>query len=370
MSGSLSEKLSGPCGYPDLGATVYPHHVPCGLAEELPALYSSVFSTLDWFLTQDRRVPTGVVVLEEPRHVLLFYQDGGTVEVLNKVFYMPAVDAVRACKALFRAFPRAHRIHLEALFPPDELELPRGVIAWTDHMVVDLPATVKEYRASLGKRTRENLSQWTNRLNRAVSDVTTEIAPCGDRTEELFDLFLSWKLARFEEKGMVSHWETEPGLAARTMELLCRCGEAHITRIDGKEAAIYLAVRTHDTVCPLAGSFDLAYEPFRLGFLALYAVICDAIERGAVRVNLMWGEPTRYKRNLGANPVRATQLSIFRLQPARLLTIEEPARIHYRRRTDYYWKARHVASRVVKATARRAGLADLFSSTVPPEGSS
>ncbi len=39
--------------FPDLGAQVYPHHVPDGLGEELPGLYNTLLSTMDWFEIED-----------------------------------------------------------------------------------------------------------------------------------------------------------------------------------------------------------------------------------------------------------------------------------------------------------------------------
>ena len=110
--------------FPDLRATVYLASVPNGLAEEIDQLYSSLFTTMDWFASHDDAKPTGACVLAQPRHVLLFYVKGDTVEVLNKAFEIAPQDARRACTALFRAVPRARRIHLEVMFPPAELRLP------------------------------------------------------------------------------------------------------------------------------------------------------------------------------------------------------------------------------------------------------
>src|SRR5664280_2211620 len=72
--------------YPDLGAKVFPSHVPEGVLAELPTLYSSLLSTEAWFELQDKVQATGACVLERPRHVLLFHRDGDTLEILNKEF--------------------------------------------------------------------------------------------------------------------------------------------------------------------------------------------------------------------------------------------------------------------------------------------
>lgn len=345
-------RLEGACSYPDLGATVFPFHVPLDLGDELPGLYGSVFSTTDWFVIEDRRVPTGAVVLERPRHVLLFYEKRGTVEVLNKVFEVGPAEVERACRALFRALPGAHRIHLEVLFPPEQLALPKREIARTDHMMIDLPPDREEYDRSLTKRGQRIVRVYGKRLQEAFPDLTDGLMPFDDSTEHLFDRFVEWKVARFKAKGLTTYWETEAGLIERSKELLRRRGEVHVTNVAGEAAALVFLLEAGNGYCGYAGSFDPQYEPFRLGFLSWYKTVRSAVERGGRRYNAMWGTEG-YKRDLGARPVRATQVSVFRSHPARLLSVHEAANIHYRRRKDHYWRARRGTGRLVKATLQR-----------------
>jgi len=74
----------GALEFPDLGATVYPAHVPEGLADELAPLYSSLLSTPRWFRLYTDVVASGAIVLSDPRDILLFRVEGDTVDVLNR----------------------------------------------------------------------------------------------------------------------------------------------------------------------------------------------------------------------------------------------------------------------------------------------
>jgi hypothetical protein len=107
----------------------------------------------------------------------------------------------------------------------------------------------------------------------------------------------------------------------------------------------------------LQGAFDPAYKVYRLGMLSSYWAICDAIERGLVQVNLLWGT-TDYKSHLGAAPRSAYQISVFRSQTARLHSLDEAASVGKRRirRTGsrLYWDARHQARRSLEKAKLRA----------------
>jgi hypothetical protein len=332
---------------PDLGAFVHLGSVPEGVLDELPDLYGSLFSTETWFRIVDQTEPSGACILQDPRHVLLFRAAKDTVDVLNKAFPMAPADAGRACAALFRALPRARRIHLEVLFPPAQLTLPKRALYWADDLVVDLPATVAEYTASLGKSTRKNLRNFENRLRRQCPDVTTETFVVGDRSEAVMALFLRWHLARLGGRGIVSGYESRAEQPAQVAALIGELGRAQVTTIEGSPAAIEFVFHVGREATLYAGSFDERFADLHLGFLSTYWAICQAIREGALRCHLLWSTDY-YKSLLGAKPVRATRLSVFCTQLARVYSLREGAETARRRitRSGPYWRARHVARRL------------------------
>ncbi len=333
--------------YSDLGATVHLGCVPEGLADELPGLYSSLFSTLDYFLAQDRTPPNGACVLEEPRHVILFHHEGGTVDILNKAFACEPEEANRICRALLRALPGVHRIHLDVMFPPRELAFPRMVLGRLDRMVIDLPDAVDEYYHSLGKKTRRNVRWYQNRLRRAFPDVKTETVKPGERSRELVDRLVQWKIQRFRLKGRITYWETNPTLAERASDLLERCGEARITYISGKEAAIDICFRVGQTAYAFESANDPQFDEFSLGFLTFYWLVCSAVEAGATRLDALDGT-VESKAVLGARPARATRLSVFRSQSSRLRSLDEVSRLAFHRCRGSYRRARHALGQRVR----------------------
>ena len=222
----------------DLRARVYPTSIPPGGLDELPALYGSLASTEPYFRIYEGLRATGACILEDPHHVLVFYQNGDTVEILNKVFEIPPGDASRACKAIFRAMRHIRRIHLEVMFPPQQLPLPWRALTDSVHRLIDLPATVDEYTASLRRSARKNLRKHERRLLRDFPDTATQVIVPGDRSSELFQLFREWKASRFAEHGKRSYWEQKPEAVNAFVALLRECGEAQITYVGGEPAGM------------------------------------------------------------------------------------------------------------------------------------
>jgi CelD/BcsL family acetyltransferase involved in cellulose biosynthesis len=342
--------------FPDLRATVFIDTVPAGACADLESLYSNLFSTCDWFESHDDEHATGAVVLDDPRHLLLFYLAGDTVEVLNKVIDIQPSDVRRARTALLRALPGARRIHLEVKFPPRDLRVPKRVLYWTDDHVIELPGSAEEYHAALGKSTRRNLRLYENRLRRAFPDVSTQIIAPGDDARRLFDQHLEWKVERFRALGQTTYWEKLPDRVDLFVDLLERRGEAHVTSLGGKPAGIVFTFPVGQTLNLYAYAFDPSCSYFHLGLLIQHWVILDAIDRGLTRVHMLWGT-SEYKSRLGAHPVRGTRVSLFRSQPAKLFSLRELAVVGRRRYKDAreaYWSARHAARRLVDGL-RRSG---------------
>lgn len=336
--------------FPDLRAVVYPASLPPGAGEELETLYSSLFSTLDWFETHDDFAGGGAVVLDDPRHVLVFDVTGDTVRVLNKAFAIPPADARRACLALFRAFPRARRVHLEVMCDPAELGLPVRVLYSTDHMIVDLPETPEAYYQSLGRSMKRNLRNYENRVRRDLPGLTTESGPPGERSRELLETFLGWKRQRFSSHGRTTYWDDDPRLVDRFVALLGRRGEAHVSSLHGRLVAILFIFPVGAAVCAQESAFDPAYEHHRLGLVSQYWATQDVITRGYRSFNLLWGT-SGYKEHFGAVAHRATALSVFRRPADRFRYAGEGLTVLRRRlgRTRaVYWKARRRAGALLR----------------------
>lgn len=344
--------------FPDLGASVELGPVSEEALAELPCLYGSLFSTREWFAAFEDWRPGGVCRLEHPRHLLVLGDEGGgTVRVYNKTFAMEPRDAERACRAIFRALPGARRIHLNASFLPRELRLPRRELGHTDHYVIDLPESMPEYEAALGKSTRRNLRLYENRLRRAHPDVQTRTFIPGEQAAGLLDLIVEWKIARFSARGRTTYWETREREYSGLLELLSHAGEAQVTTIDGRTAAIVLLFFVGNGVFAQEWAHDPDYESLHLGFVTLKEAVGLAIDRGARSMDLLWGNGP-YKERFGATPRRNVALSVFPSSIARLYSLGEARDIAARRAKEEarrrYWDARHRAGRMLRAGVNRS----------------
>ena len=161
--------------YGDLGASVYPSGVPARVADELVTQYRTFRATIDCFLLWDGVQPTGVCILEEPHHLLVFHAwRSDTLEILNKGIEIEPAAVSHACRALFRALPAVREYRVEVPFQARELDLPTIVGGETEYMIAELPATFDEYLSSLGTSTRRNLRLYENRLSRAFPGFTSD----------------------------------------------------------------------------------------------------------------------------------------------------------------------------------------------------
>jgi CelD/BcsL family acetyltransferase involved in cellulose biosynthesis len=357
VSAHAEDPQPGALRFADLDASIHPRVDPQGYAAELDVLYSSLFATVDWFETHEDPPWMGACVLERPRHVLLFTGKGDTVEVLNKAFVMAPADAERAFQALFRAFPHVRRIRVEVLFPPSSLHCPKLVLFASNHMVVDLPPTADEYRASLGKRMRKTLRQSMNRLARDFPELTTDVFPSAgdDRAPTLFKQLLEWKTARFAERGLKTYWDEYPEMVESFLALLRRRGEVHLTTVSGDSVALAFVFPVGDAICAQESAFDPAYGRYGLGTLSQHWVMCSAISRKYATVNMLWGGET-HKSHFAATPRLASAIVVFRDRRAFLSSAQTWAitwRSARRQATKQYWRARHSAGRRLRSLSSR-----------------
>ena len=174
-------------------------------------------------------------------------------------------------------------------------------------------------------------------MSREFPDLHTETIDPGERSQALVDRLIEWKIQRFREHDRITYWETNSALPRHTAALLRRRGQCRITYIGGKEAVIHLCFPVGDTVFPLEGAHDPAYDAYHLGFLATYETVCAAIESGARRVNLLEGT-VQPKAWLGAKPVPSTHVTVFPSQLSRLRSLDESYKVLRRRSVSAYYE--------------------------------
>ena len=337
--------------FPDLGATVHCEEVDDALVAELPHLYSSCFSVAEYFSLYDHPKTICACELDEPRHVLLFAPRGRTVDVLNKLVDIQASEVERLAQAVFRAYPKVDRIRMEVKFPPEELRGPLRVRLRNDDLVIQLPASLDEYRAGLGRRTRQNINQYSHRLERRCPDFHLATLEKNAIPFMLVEQVAGWNAERMHQKGEASIYELHPEKLVPLWELLKSHGVALCGHV-GEEcvAAQLLLLVGHETWVHTAG-FDIAYEDVHLGLLMAYFTVVESIERGCTRMHMLWGTPV-YKQRLGAEPVPAYQVSLFRTAPLKAAYAFESW--HKDELSRVYWRTRKRAKHAIVTLTRLA----------------
>jgi len=199
------------------------------------------------------------------------------------------------------------------------------------------------------------LRERANRLRREHPDATTEVITPGERSRELVDLLVAWKLARFQAKGIVTYWEEDAGLPERFAELVRQLGVAHVMTIAGKPVAIAFTFPAGDTLCGLEAAFDPQYEHLSLGVLLQREVAHEAVRRGAKTLDLTSGG-REHKERMGATLHMAWGLSVFRRQVDKLWAPREGYGVAVRwirGYNDRYWRVRHAARHLLERVLRR-----------------
>ena len=335
--------------YPDLGAVVHVDEAPAELTAELPALYSSSFSTLEYFTLYDRARPAELRVCElvEPRHVIVFRARGATAEVLNKVIDIGPHEVERVAAAIFRARPELRRIHAEVKFPPAELALPHRELYRADDQVVELPGSVEEYEASLGRSTRNHLRDYRNQVRRRYPGFELRIVAGDELTPELVARALAWNRELVRGRGEEWIYEQHPAWADKTWRLLRRHGVALCGFIDGELVDGQFLLFVGRDCWGYASGLDPSYRDVHLGTVMVVASAREAIARGCARLHLGWGS-VEYKRHLGARPVIAWRVALYRSRLDRALYARERWRLLVRDRNDLYWALRGALKRRLK----------------------
>ena len=329
--------------FPDLKAVVHLDEAPAELLAELPELYSSAFSIAEYFAIYDRPRRMYACELDEPHHVIVFTSHGATAEVLNKVIEIEPAAVERLAAAIFRARPEIRRIRAEVKFAPPVLGLPVRELHRSDDQVVELPATGEAFERRLGASTRKKLRNFRNRLQRAHPDFNLRTVEGEEITLALVEQVFDWNKQRIIAKGGRWGFENEPGAPYKAWRWLRSHGAVLCGYMGEECVAAELLLFVGRDCWALRGGFDPIYSDVDLGFLMSSFLIVESIQRGCARTHLLFGA-SAYKQHLGAVPVTAYRVSIFRSRFDKVLYAREPSPFVKEHRT-FYQRARRAFRR-------------------------
>jgi hypothetical protein len=337
---------------PQLGAEVFLDCAPEEFAHELSARYGSYFSTVEYFALYAHPPNYNACVLDRPRHAIMFSLRGHTADILNRLVDLEPQTLERAAAAIFSALPSVRRIRAETKSAPSRLRRCHRVVQTSVDMVVDLPADADAYHAQIGNTTRKHLRQYGNKLRREHPDFELRRLERQDIPLELVEQTVEWTNERVRAKGGVSVYEDDPSKVRPVWQMLQSYGLALCGYIGGELVAAQLILCVGPDTWIHTVGFDSRYEGVHLGLLMTYYSVLESIDRGARRAHMLFGTPV-YKRRLGAEPVTASVVSIFRTPADKAVYAGELGEIVWRDRQRIYWSARHRAAAAGRAARAR-----------------
>jgi hypothetical protein len=337
---------------PGYAAEVFLDCAPQEFASELSSRYGSFFSTPEYFALYSHPPNYNACMLDHPRHAVLFSLRGHTADVLNRLIDIEPEALDRAASAIFTALPSVRRIRAEVKFAPELLHRCHRVTQTSVDMVVPLPADADAYHGQIGNTTRKHLRQYGNKLRREYPGFELRRLERDEIPLTLVEQTVAWTNERVRAKGDVSVYEDNPAKIRPVWQLLQHYGLALCGHIDGELVAAQLILCVGPDTWIHTVGFDSRYEKVHLGLLMTYYSILEGIDRGFRRTHMLFGTPV-YKRRLGAEPVIASVVSLYRSPADKAAYVREVGEMVWRDRQKLYWSARHRAAATLKS-ARRA----------------
>lgn len=291
----------------------YRNQIPDFSGAELERLYANPFSSLAYLRITGKLDAVNTYVVRRDRDIVtlfLFRIEGGTVRVLNEVIRIEQQDIERFAHYVFSAFAaaqvivfRAVRIDLRAL------PFVHQRFNYLEDIVLDLPATEKQYTAALGKNTRRNMRRYATALAQDMpSFAYRSFSDQAVREQDVRDV-IALNHARMSGKGKVF------GIDAKRIEhivsLVRQSGMVGIATIDGRVAGGTIAYRIGRNYFLLVLAHDPQYNAHGLGALCCYLTICESIRQGGAEFHFLWGRYD-YKYAFGARLRDLDYLALYR----------------------------------------------------------
>lgn len=291
----------------------YDGYVPDFIESELERLYGGRFANAEYFRIYGGL--DGVSVYRFVRGgasavVLLYRRERGTLWVLNQAIEIPRAEVERFASHMFGAYPEVRRIDFHAVSSdPKGLPYPRLALPSRQDTVADLPASVEEYEASLGKSTRHNLRRYGARLQRDHPDFRFSVVPREAIDSEQLQMLQRLNRERLHDKGRSS--TLDEAEMRSLQQLAARYGLVTLATIGGDAVGGMLSFVVGDGISFRIIAHDPSYDDYSLGFLIYFMTICEAIRRGCRHMNFGW-DYYPYKIRLGGRSRPLLMLSVYR----------------------------------------------------------
>ena len=299
----------------DITIECHDGYVPEWAEAELNRLYGNIYSSMAHFrlfgglehaYTYAARQGEGGKILA----LFLFRLEHNRVVVLNEGMLLEAEEVERFSAYLFQRFGSIGVIEFHAVHvSKGKFPYPCQRFYQTEDFVLSLPGSADAYLAKLGSATRKNLKKHLSRWQRDFPGAECQVYERNQIDESLLREVVTFNHMRMAAKNKVSAIDEAE---LRTMLGLAReCGLLQVTRVQGRLCAGTLLYQFGNHFVSRISAHDPQYDDHRLGTLACYWAVCEAIRRGGIDFHFMWGRYA-YKSALGGELVELDHVAIYR----------------------------------------------------------
>ena len=290
-------------------------YIPQWAEQELDRLYGNIHSSLVHFRLSGGLTNTSTYAARrgekgEVLALFLFRLEHGRVVVLNEGMQLEAEEVERFAAYMFQKFSSIAVIEFHAVHAPmARISRPYQRFYQTEDYVLRLPESTDAYLAMLGSATRKNVKKHLNRWQRDFPDSEWQVYEKDQIAESDFREVVTFNHLRMAAKNKVS--AIDEAELQSLLRLARECGLLCVTRVHGRICAGTLLYRFGQHYVSRISAHDTRYDDYRLGTLACYWAVCEAIQRSGRHFHFMWGRYA-YKSALGGVLVELDHIAIYR----------------------------------------------------------
>jgi len=208
-------------------------------------------------------------------------------------------STIKACNQyIFERFPDVKTIKISATY--NEYRLTKSfLISKANDFVIDLPSTMDDFYANLGKSTRKNIRNRNAALTRDYPEVRFVTKQGAEIDENVIDKIVQLSYDRMRSKGIIpgkNHSDTHAFFL-----LAQRYGCVTYLEIDGQIVAGSIAYIVSKKIFLYMIAHDNNFSTYDVGFLCNAYTIQVSIEKGLKTAHFLWGE-NEHKVRLMAKP--------------------------------------------------------------------
>jgi CelD/BcsL family acetyltransferase involved in cellulose biosynthesis len=297
----------------DVHIVCYEHQVPDFAGPEIDRLYGHLFCSLSYFEVAKQLDGASTYVARRSGKaiaVLLYTRTEREVTVISEYAALPEEEVRRFAYFMFATFASVSMVSFRKIRAElHSLDRPWHAVACTEDMVIELPRTVEEYEAAVGKNMRRNIKRYGNALAKDFPSFSYRVLLAEEITEQHVRDIVALSCTRMKSKNIVPRFtEEEIAWIARFAK---QCGMVGVVTIEGRICAGAIGFRIGDNYAMHVIAHDQRYNDYSLGILCYYRTVCEGIVRGGRRFHLLQGQ-YGYKHRLLARRQDIVSLDIYR----------------------------------------------------------